>query len=1662
MKRFTTLITLFVLLFIYSGNNLTAQHLAVNGGYESWTVNGASGPADNWDVSSSNLTGAQESTIVRSGSYSTNLTWTTTSTVQLEQSVAVTAGVNYTFSFWALDNDPAGRVRVTIRWYDSGGSFISGYYGDYTTDSPDWQEVTSGSQTAPANAVEAHMEIRVYDVSSAWAGTATVYVDDATFFGTTALEISKAYAISETAMDILYSGTVTSVSASDYTLTGTAAITFSGASIDGSNSSLVHLTGASANMASDITLDNIADAANSDNYDFYAGIMSNAFVNTTNPGGTMTDGELATFTGIVSANDAYNNVWFSDATGAYNGVLIYSNSFDGLVSVGDEILINAKRTTYNDLSELETPELISTISTGNSPYGPTVINGSDIDQSIPTDTDPGESWEGQFVKIENFTVDSYVDYDYTCSWSDGSNTYYFHIGDNVDYHFGAISLNIGETYSSISGVVDWYSSGPYYRINPREQSDIVPASATARIVGSMQGWNTTDPDYVMIINANGLYELTKSLDAGDHEYKVLEGDAWSDPNYPSNNQHVVLTGTENVTWKANIDADLVTHMLPVVAGDFLSAIGGNNWDPSELMGEMSDPDGDDIFTLELTIPAGNYEAKVTLNHNWDQSTGGNVPFTTDGVNPTTFTYDFPNNTTSISGPPPPTATITFIVEDTANMNYDGFFLKGSWDANGQYDPSWGGGAEHSEFYDDGTHGDVTAGDNIWTTQLDLVVDGGSNNWEWGVNDTEHNWIAGNWQFTIPDQNAQILIWLVPDVVDLVINEIMYNSPGSDEEWIELYNNTDQTINLENWRFCDNDASHTNIVIPAGYSIDPEEYFTISIATDGAFPFTPDYDGTGNFNLNNGGDAVRAWNPDGLLVDIVVYDDSSPWPTEPDGSGPTLSLIEPVLDNSIPESWNPSVEDGGTPGALNFPPVPFTTISAPNGGESIMQGEQFDITWSYGFWTGSIEIFLVKQGQDPELLVSNISIEDLSWTWTVMANQDLGDDYKIMIEPMDPANPTDESDDFFSIIEAYFVPELVITEIMYNPPESGNDSLEFIEIYNNSAETVNLEGFSFTEGVEYVFPSVDLLPDNYVLVSIDSLAMFGTFGVDAYQWTGGALSNGGETIELSDSFNNVVDSLTYDDYLPWDTLADGYGPSLTLCNPDSDNSIAENWTHSVNLAAINAAGDSIWATPGFNCQVELLPGFEADVTYIQLGGNVSFTDLTVGDPTEWIWTFEGGTPGTYNGQIPPAIVYDEVGTWDVTLWVSDGVNSDEITYTDYIEVVDFPAPTNLTAVVGPYDDVQLNWNAPAASGFSDDFESYDDFVLEFLPWTNIDVDGSTTYGMQDVTWPNAYAEQAFIIFNPSQTVPPVDDIIPHSGDKIAACFASENPPNDDWLVTPFVNIEAGSNVSFWAKSYTDLYGLERFRVGVSTTGMDPADFTIISEGDYVEAPVDEWTEFTYDMSAYAGQTVYVAIQCVSHDAFILLIDDFNIGASKSATAFNSNEPVIGRRTKNISYTNKSSISVAEVTYSNRSTDAELLGYNVYRDDQQLNLTTIEVTEYNDAEPPIGSHDYFVTAVYDGGESVPSNVVTVVVTDINELGVKNVAVYPNPTTGLFTVEFSDNITANVEIIDITGKTVHHETISGSSDINLSGVHKGIYFVRIVENNSNNQLIQKLIIK
>ncbi len=180
-------------------------------------------------------------------------------------------------------------------------------------------------------------------------------------------------------------------------------------------------------------------------------------------------------------------------------------------------------------------------------------------------------------------------------------------------------------------------------------------------------------------------------------------------------------------------------------------------------------------------------------------------------------------------------------------------------------------------------------------------------------------------------------------------------------------------------------------------------------------------------------------------------------------------------------------------------------------------------------------------------------------------------------------------------------------------------------------------------------------------------------------------------------------------------------------------------------------------------------------------------------------------------------------------------------------------------------------------FQDGFENYTDFALDFPPWTTLDIDGSPTFGMDYYDWPHEGEPQAFIIFNPSTTTPPmtgIPDAQPHSGSKYAAAFNDDNTgdANNDWLITPQL-YGTFTSLTFWAKTYSNLYNLERFQIGVSTTTTDPSAFTIISPSPYVLVPTS-WTPFTFDLGSHYGK-YYIGIHCCSTNSWFLMIDDLQI-------------------------------------------------------------------------------------------------------------------------------------------------------------------------------------------
>ena len=81
---------------------------------------------------------------------------------------------------------------------------------------------------------------------------------------------------------------------------------------------------------------------------------------------------------------------------------------------------------------------------------------------------------------------------------------------------------------------------------------------------------------------------------------------------------------------------------------------------------------------------------------------------------------------------------------------------------------------------------------------------------------------------------------------------------------------------------------------------------------------------------------------------------------------------------------------------------------------------------------------------------------------------------------------------------------------------------------------------------------------------------------------------------------------------------------------------------------------------------LMPNFSASATLVSLGGSVNFTDNSFGEIASWSWTFEGGTPSTSTQQNPTGIVYNEAGSFDVSLTITDAEgNSETLTRSNYI-------------------------------------------------------------------------------------------------------------------------------------------------------------------------------------------------------------------------------------------------------------------------------------------------------------------------------------------------------------------------------------------------------------
>jgi hypothetical protein len=194
---------------------------------------------------------------------------------------------------------------------------------------------------------------------------------------------------------------------------------------------------------------------------------------------------------------------------------------------------------------------------------------------------------------------------------------------------------------------------------------------------------------------------------------------------------------------------------------------------------------------------------------------------------------------------------------------------------------------------------------------------------------------------------------------------------------------------------------------------------------------------------------------------------------------------------------------------------------------------------------------------------------------------------------------------YAACENVTVPPLVITKIMYHPDTTAafpNEDLEFIEITNNSDQTVSLAGVYFSgTGLVYQFPPYAVLgPYGTCVLASDRVSFKSFYGCDATGKFTRHLSNNGQKVVLADGFGNVIDFVNYTDSIPWPD-ADGNGLYLKLTDPGLDNSLASSWTASdevmVTDQPVSASGD-----------LQLFPNPVRDILSIRTGTGIESLQL----------------------------------------------------------------------------------------------------------------------------------------------------------------------------------------------------------------------------------------------------------------------------------------------------------------------------------------------------------------------------------------------------------------------------------------------------------------------
>lgn len=412
-----------------------------------------------------------------------------------------------------------------------------------------------------------------------------------------------------------------------------------------------------------------------------------------------------------------------------------------------------------------------------------------------------------------------------------------------------------------------------------------------------------------------------------------------------------------------------------------------------------------------------------------------------------------------------------------------------------------------------------------------------------------------------------VVVIVPNTGDVIINEIFADPspqiglPG--EEFVELYNKSNNAYILNNWQFVNSTTAKT---LP-NFALLPNSYVILCDVNDTALysPFG-DVIGISSFTaLTNGGDSLTLMDDNSNVIDIVAYDIS--WYNDPskDDGGYTLELINPKHPCTSSVNWIASADvTGGTPGIQNsvFDTLPDTQnpiISSVD----ILSATQLNVMFNEIMDSTSIAnaTFAINNGISVTGSVINPNNQEVGLT--VSPALDSSTVYKLTITGGNDCsgNPLNPNTINFGIGKAPLKYEVIITELFPDPsPTIGLPTEEFLELYNNTNKIIDLSNCWISDLSSTVqIASGKILPGEYVIICDDNFEnQYAPFGKVITVGTLPSLNNAEDEMTLWGADSSLIHTVHYFDTWYQDLSKEDGGWTLEMVDPNNPCGEANNW------------------------------------------------------------------------------------------------------------------------------------------------------------------------------------------------------------------------------------------------------------------------------------------------------------------------------------------------------------------------------------------------------------------------------------------------------------------------------------------------------------------------